>query len=772
MTETSVERASASACPACDAARSILIAVPKADLTSDRTLRRHEISLPKIHCAACIAGVEEILLATPGVAAARVNLTLKRASVTSEDLPGMGDRLIEALSSRGFEAHPLDSASLDATRKDVVGRALLARIGVAGFAMMNVMLLSVSVWSGAADSTRDLMHWISAAIALPATAFAAYPFFSNAFQALRGGRLDMDVPISTAILLALGVSLWETIHSGDHAFFDAALMLTMFLLVGRYLAHVTRRTARSAAAEVAALEVQTAERLTPEGTTERIPLDALREGDILAVAVGARVPADGTITEGETEIDPSMLTGETMPERVAPGAAVHAGMTNLSGPICLRVDAVGDDTLLQQIAGLVETAEQSRGKYAGLANRASRYYSHVVNLLAVSALLVWGVFSGDWRLAINIAAAVLIITCPCALGLAVPAVLTAASGRLYRRGILLKDGEAFERLGEVDTVVFDKTGTLTTGRPALLAAEKLPNTAFAIAAGLSKGSSHPLSQAIWKSSQALGIEASSLSDIREVPGFGTEARLSGVLVRLGRADWVGTTDETERTTAWLRVEDDPPLPFVFQDSLRVEAASTVARLKNAGLDVHLLSGDAETPVRETAQAVGIDAWHGCATPTEKVEALKAMSDRGKRVLMVGDGLNDAAALASAHVSMSPASAVDASRTVADLVLLGDRINGVADAIHLAKVARKRIIENFALAFAYNIVTVPIAYAGYVTPLIAAIAMSASSIIVSLNAMRLGKEPQHEHTRRSYSDLSVPGRPGPRRLPLGTAHKPV
>jgi P-type Cu2+ transporter len=394
---TGIAPQTALACPAC-AALPELAAAPATTTAASAPLRRFEISLPSIHCAACITGVERTLGAEPGVAAARVNLTLRRVAVTATDAPGTEARLIAALGRRGFEARPLDTAALEATRSDAVGRDLLARIAVAGFALMNVMLLSISVWSGATDSTRDFMHWLSAAIALPAVAFAAQPFFRNALTALAGRRLDMDVPISTAILLALGVSLYETMHSGAHAFFDAALMLTFFLLIGRYLAHLTRASARSAAAELAALEVRMTERVTPDGGRETVPVDAVRAGDILAVPVGERVPVDGTVTEGRSEIDPAMLTGETMPEAVAPGALVRAGMMNLSGPFLMRAEALGEDTLLRQIARLVETAERSRSRYASLADRAARVYSHVVNVLAITAFFGWG-FSratGGW----------------------------------------------------------------------------------------------------------------------------------------------------------------------------------------------------------------------------------------------------------------------------------------------------------------------------------------------------------------------------------------
>jgi Cu2+-exporting ATPase len=724
------------ACPAC-------VALPEpaaapAPRAADTPLRRFEISLPSIHCAACITGVERTLAAEPGVAAARVNLTLRRVAVTAADTPGAEARLIDALGRRGFEARPLDSAALEATRSDATGRDLLARIAVAGFALMNVMLLSVSVWAGASDTTRDLMHWISAAIALPAVAFAARPFFSNALAALAGGRLDMDVPISTAILLALGVSLYETMHSGAHAFFDAALMLTFFLLIGRYLAHLTRASARSAAAEIAALEVRMTERVTGAGGRETVPVDAVRAGDILAVPVGARVPVDGTVTEGRSEIDPAMLTGETMPEPVAPGSLVRAGMTNLSGPILMRAEALGEDTLLRQIARLVETAERSRSRYASLADRAAQVYSHVVNVLAVTAFFGWGLLAGDWRLATNIAAAVLIITCPCALGLAVPAVLTAVSGRLFRLGVLLKNGEAVEKLGQIDAVVVDKTGTLTTGRPVLTNGAALDRESFALAAALARDSAHPLARAIARAAAEAGVRPATVEDIREHAGLGTEARAGDRTVRLGRAEWVGGTEALATTASWLQIGVAAPVALTFSDELRSDAAEMVAGFHAGGLPVTLLSGDAEAPVRALAERLGIERWVARATPADKVAHLDRLRAEGARVLMIGDGLNDAAALAAAHVSMSPASAVDASRSAADMILIGDGIGRAVDTWTLARTGRRRILENFAMAFGYNIVTVPIAYAGLVTPLIAAIAMSASSIVVSLNAMRLGR----------------------------------
>jgi Cu2+-exporting ATPase len=365
----------------------------------------------------------------------------------------------------------------------------------------------------------------------------------------------------------------------------------------------------------------------------------------------------------------------------------------------------------------------------------------MVYALAALAFALWGFGTHDWRLAANIAAAVLIITCPCGLGLAVPAVLTSASGRLFRAGVFLKDGSALEKLAEIDAVVFDKTGTLTTGRPRLVDAEAIPPAAFAAAAALAQGSAHPLSRAIAEAAAARGLAPAAATDLAEHPGLGAAGRIGGLPARLGRAEWVGgAAAELDRTAAWLRLGDAPPVAFVFEDEPRPDAAETVAAFRAAGLPVTLLSGDAEAPVAALAARLGIEDWVARATPQEKVARLDALRARGRRVLMVGDGLNDAAALAAAHVSISPASAVDASRSAANLIVTGASLAPVAASWRLARTARRRIVENIVFAFAYNVITVPVAFAGLVTPLFAAIAMSGSSLAVCLNALRLGRRP--------------------------------
>ncbi len=719
--------ATASACPACAAA-------PAAEALAESAGHGdHLISLPGIHCALCISGVEKGLQAMPGVRSARVNLTLKRATVDA-DLGVETADLIAQLDRLGFEAYELDQGQLTQGGADKQSRDLLMRMGVAGFGMMNVMLLSVAVWSGAEDATRDMFHWISAMIALPIIAFSGQPFFVNAWAALKAGRLNMDVPISLAILLAAGMSLYETANSGEHAYFDAAVSLTFFLLAGRYLDFRTRASARSAAQELAAMEVPRAQKLIG-GAEVTVPVGELAVGDLIRVLPGTRVPADGVIETGLSELDRALLTGETLPALAEPGTSVNAGEVNLTGVLTVRVTAAGRDSALHRMADLVAVAESARTRYTSLADKAAGLYAPGVHILAVFAAVGWYLYTWDLRVALNIASAVLIITCPCALGLAVPAVVTAASGRLFRKGLLIKDGTALERLAEVDTVVFDKTGTLTLGLPELQDVAGFVEADLQIAMGLAGGSAHPLAKALHMAGQRHGGVAAELTDMIEVPGYGVEARLGGKRVRLGRAEWIGAEAGSE-TATWLSVEGHAPVEFRFTDKLRPGAAQAVADLQAKGLRVMVLSGDTAPAVADIARQLGIPEARGNCLPEDKAALIDEMTQSGARVLMVGDGLNDTAALTAAHVSISPASALDAARVASDIVLLGQDLSPLGDALATSRKSIKRIRENFTISTIYNILAVPLAIAGLATPLIAALAMSTSSITVGLNSIRL------------------------------------
>ena len=711
------------ACPGCAASPS---SREPAAATSDIVLH-----LPDIHCAACIAAVEDGLAAVAGVRDVRVNLTQKRAFVSAR--PDVDTAtLIEALARRGQRAQELDASPL--AGQSAVGRDLLMRIGVAGFAMMNVMLLSVAVWAGAADSTRHVFHLISAMIALPAVLFSARPFLVSALRVLRVGRTNMDVPISLAIGLSAAVSLAGALGFSDRAsWFDAALALTFFLLVGRYLDHLGRYAAKSAAADLAALAAPQAV-LIRDGRDEIVRAERLVPGDVVRVTPGSRIPADGIILEGRSDLDCAALTGETAADLRTEGDLVAAGELNLTVPLILRCTRAGTDTTLRRLADLISNAEMQKSRYAGVADRAARLYAPVVHLLGLAAFAGWWWASGDAGRALEVAISVLVITCPCALALAVPAVSTVTTARLFRMGLLVKSRTALERLSEIDEVVFDKTGTLTTGTPELQNAPS--DRDLALAAGLAVGSAHPLSRAICAAARLRGLRPAVVEEAREVAGFGVEAALDGQRVCLGRPEWVAPRQPApEAAEVWLDAGSGAPAVFRFAEALRPDAAACVAALRADGIDVALLSGDAPQAVARIATALDLTEAQARVTPEGKAAWLQARTAAGRRVLMVGDGLNDTGALAVAHASLAPASALDAARTLADVVLLSDSLMPIRDALVQSRQARRRMGQNMALALGYNLISVPLALAGLATPLIAAIAMSTSSVTVSANAMR-------------------------------------
>jgi Cu2+-exporting ATPase len=697
------------ACPACAAA-------PLAEELAQGPAQ--QFSVPGVHCAACIGKIERGLAELRGLVGVRVNLSLKRLSVTGEVTP---ERILAALAGLGYEAHALDTEALNRAR-DREGRALLMRMAVAGFAMMNVMLLSVAVWSGAEAATRDLFHLISALIALPVVAYSGQPFFRAAWSALRVGRLNMEVPISLAILLAAGMSLFETLLSGAHAYFDAALSLTFFLLIGRYLDHRTRAAARSAAGELTALESHQAV-LEGPGGLRRVPLKEVAVGDLLQVPSGGRVPVDGILLSPAALMDRSLLTGESAAVELTLGAPLQAGEINLAAPLRLRATAVGEETSLRRMAALVELAERGRNAYTALADRAARIYAPLVHLLALAAFLGWFWATHDARLSLNVAIAVLIITCPCALGLAVPAVSTAAISRLFAAGYLVKHATALERLAEVRQVIFDKTGTLT--RPTVTGLGALSGEERGLALALAQASDHPLSRALARALE--GEVPAEVREIREVTGQGVEGLWQGRPVRLGRGSWLGKEGGLA-----LRVGETPARPIEAAEALRPGVAEALAALD---LPAELVTGDGAAPARRVAERLGLPLI-ATARPEEKLARVEALQDQGTPVLMVGDGLNDTAALAAAHASLAPASALEASRSAADIVLLKEDLRDLPLVLRIARATQRLSKQNFAIAALYNCIAVPLALAGYATPLAAALAMSLSSITVLLNAQRM------------------------------------
>jgi Cu2+-exporting ATPase len=712
-------------------------------------LRHTDLAVPDIRCGGCIRRIETALAALPGVEQARVNLSTKRVAVRWHDVDAPPP-LRETLESLGYAAHLHDAAE---DKPDTTLSALIRALAVAGFAAMNIMGLSVSVWSGAAGETRDLFHWISAAIALPALAYSGRIFFLSAWRALRHGRTNMDVPISIGVLLAFGMSLYDTLHHQPHAYFDASISLLFFLLIGRTLDHMMRDRARTAVKGLGRLAAYGAQVVGDDGTSVYMPTGDIIPGMTILLAAGERVPVNATVITGRSDLDCSLMTGESAPEAVAPGSTLRAGAVNLTGALTIRADASADDSFLAEMVRLMEAAETGRSGYRRIADRASQLYAPVVHSAALLSFIGWMLATGDVHHAITVAIAVLIITCPCALGLAVPMVQVVAAQRLYERGIMMKDGSALERLSEIDTVLFDKTGTLTAGKPVLRATDGDAGS-LAIAAALAAHSRHPYSRAL--AAMQGGGSAYRFEDIAERPGLGLEAITDGARWRLGRDEWAldhPTLDAQAGTT--LSRNGQFVAAFRFDDDPRPGAHHAVAALRDAGLALEIISGDRAEPVERLGNALGISASSAAMLPGDKTAHIQAIAASGRKALMVGDGLNDAPALAAAHVSMAPASAADIGRQAADFVFLRPGLDAVPFAVAVAGAAKRLVRQNFGLAVLYNLIALPIAIAGFVTPLIAALAMSGSSILVVANALRLRGQSGRVGKKRVASPSAAP-----------------
>lgn len=701
-----------------------------------------DFAVEGIDCAACINEIEDAVTALPGIEDARLNYTTHRLAVTwRSEAQAKPAAVFGALAEAGYRAHPFATNSAEEI-ETARARHLLRCLGVAGFASMNVMLLSVSVWSGnvtdISPETRDLFHWLSALIALPAAAYAGQPFFQSALRALKARALNMDVPISLGVTLALAISVYETLNHAEHAYFDSAVMLLFFLLTGRYLEHAMRRRTRAEAGNLAALKAALANRVEPDGAIVAMPAAAVKPGDIVLVRPGERVPVDGIVVSGIAGVDESLVTGETLPRSLAAGAAIHAGSLVHDGTLHIRTTAAGTGTFIEEVERLLENAATAKSGYVRLADRAARLYAPVVHATAALSLAGWLIAGASLHQAVLIAVAVLIITCPCALALAVPAVQVVAAGTLMRRGVLLNSGDALERLAEVDAVVFDKTGTLTLPEPSLSNAEDIPEHLLGVAGRLAASSRHPLARAI----AAALPDARPYEVVREYPGAGIEAEIGGLTARLGSPDFCGARDLAARAGAAdgsliaVRLGEERAV-LVVRQQLRPDAAETVERLREAGLGLSILSGDRNAAVAPVAAALDIGNWRGEAGPADKIAALDGLKATDHCTLMVGDGLNDAPSLASAYVSMSPITAADVTQAQADAVFLGTKLAPIADAVAIARRARALMRQNLVIAVVYNLLAVPLAVAGLVTPLIAALAMSGSSAIVTLNALRAG-----------------------------------
>lgn len=703
-----------------------------------------DLAVDGIHCAACMSAIERSMHAFPGVRRARVNLAQKRLTLEWSEAECDPAAAIERLDEIGFTAFPFAPKRLEDSEAAEQKR-LLRALGVSAFAAMNIMLLSVSVWSGHETgldaTTRDFFHWVSALIALPTAAYAGRPFFDSAIAALKRGRTNMDVPISIGIVLALAMSVLETWNSGEHAYFDGAVMLIFFLLIGRTLDRAMLRKTRAVAANVAALRAETMLKRLPDGSWRDTPAEMIEPGDVVLVRPGDRIGVDGVIEDGASDIDQSLVTGETAHRAVHEGDRVHAGALNMTGSLTVRALKPHTGTLLADVERLLARATEARGAYVRLADRAAQLYAPFVHTAAALTFIGWMIWGLGWQPSLVIAITVLIITCPCALGLAIPAVQVVASGTLFRAGVLANSGDALERLAQVDTVVFDKTGTLTIPSPDIANLQEIAPDSLALAGRLALASRHPLAAAI---AIAAG-KPEPLPRVAEEPGKGVSAYHEGRELKLGSPAFCGCVAEAGELAARypdasvVAFRDGGALTlFAIRQPLREDAAEVMAALKQAGLRVEILSGDRDAAVAEIARRIGIEEFNAAATPASKVERLEALKAEGRKVLMVGDGLNDAPALAAAHVSISPVSATHLAQAQADFLVLGQRLGPVVEALLVARKSRRLMMENLWLSVLYNLIAVPIAIAGFATPLVAALAMSGSSVIVTLNALRARK----------------------------------
>lgn len=692
-----------------------------------------EVSVKGARCANCIGKIETGVKALPGVVDARLNLSTGKLLASWRDNAVDPDLVLKRVRNLGYEAQPFEAPQVrdDAQRE---GRFVLRCLAVAAFGTIFVVGLTDAVWWGGDDLSaglRQTFFALAGTVAIPVTLYSGQPFFRPAWNSLRAGSTSMDVSISAALLLTLGLSLYQTITHQWQSYFDAATMLVLLLLIGRYLDFHLRDKAQGAAKHLLALQSQLSQRFAADGRLETVASRDIMPGDRLLLAAGERFPVDSTLESASADLDVSLVTGESRPLVAVAGASVYAGSVNIGPAVVARAAARVENSLVADLARLLDVGRQRRNVYVRLADRAAKIFVPLILGLAAAVMLVWLARGAAFSTAATNAISVLIITCPCALGLAVPAVQIVATSRLFARGILVKTGDALERLAEIDTVVFDKTGTLTEGKLRLANAHEIAPDVLRDAARLARASQHPLARAL---ASAAGPGPAAL-EVHETPGAGLESREG---LRLGSAAWCGATSEGDASELWFRKGSAPPVRFVFQDNLRADVRGLIAALGARGLAVEMLTGDTQAVARKTALELGISVWQAGVKPGDKAARLEKLRISGRRVLMVGDGLNDAAALALAHVSMAPGSAADVSQLAADMVLRSDALLPILEAIGVARKARTLVLQNFALATLYNAVAIPIAALGLVTPLLAAAAMSSSSLLVSLNAMRLAR----------------------------------
>jgi Cu+-exporting ATPase len=714
-----------------------------------------DIDIEGMTCASCVARVEKAIKAVPGVVDASVNLATERAAVKGRDLDLRA--IVAAVEQAGYEARPAGAR----TREPADAHALPGWWPVAAAALLSLPLVAPMVLRLFGVDWM-LPGWLQLALATPVQFWLGARFYRAGWKAARAGAGNMDLLVAIGTSAAYFLSLYQLLRAGGghampHLYFESAAVVITLVLLGKWLEGRARHQTVAAIRALEALRPSTAI-VRRNGRDETIALDALRAGDLMVVRPGERVPADGRVVEGASHLDEALLTGESLPVAKGVGDRVTGGAVNGEGLLLAEATAVGADSMLAQIIRMVEDAQAAKAPIQRLVDKVSAVFVPVVLVISLVTLLAWGFITGDWQAALLNAVAVQVIACPCALGLATPTSIMVGTGAAARQGILIKDAEALETAHALDMVVFDKTGTLTEGRPRVVALEGGdPATVLALAAAVQQGSAHPLARAVADLAAARGIAAPAAVDAAALPGRGVRARVADDVVYLGNRRMVdeigaaavlpaallaaaGRHEADGRTVSWLvRVRGGEPVVegvLAFGDRLKATSAAAVARLRALGVDSMMLSGDNEGSARAVAAAAGLDRWVAHVQPQDKADVVRGLMKEGRQVGMVGDGINDAPALAAAHVGIAMAGGTDVALHTAGITLMrGDPLL-VADAIDISDRTWRKIRQNLAWAFVYNVVGIPVAALGLLNPVLAGAAMALSSVSVVTNALLL------------------------------------
>lgn len=704
--------------------------------TTKEGLSDVSILVDGVHCSGCVWLIERLLLQLKGVKKIQLNPVTRRAHLQFDDKTVALSTILSNIAKAGYQPRPLDSASLDDSRQQE-SRDLLKRLLVAGFAMMQVstyaFVLYMENFQPLPHATRELFRWLGFLVATPVVFYSAIPFYRGAKQALLYKSLNMDVPIAIAITAVYVSSVYQAMVSRGEVYFDSVTMLVFFLLIGRYLEMRARHHSVDNADALIRLTPSFAQRRKPDGTLEKVAVMELNIGDLVQVPEGAYVPADGSLMSEHTLLDESLLSGESTARRRQHNDAVIAGSLVLEGPIDMRVSHVGQDTFLSQLAHLSTQAQTQRPKWVKQSENITARFVRRVLIFTSITLAAWLWYAPEQALTATIA--LLVVACPCALGLAAPAAITRSLGVLARNNVLVVNPDVLEALPRLSTVVFDKTGTLT--EPTLVV-QGVDKAILQLAASLARESEHPLSKALVQANQ---LPLLAVTNATSFPGLGLEGTVAGRTLRLGQAAFVLDNPPAELNQASLVVGEEGRLLAVFatQEKLRPDALVTIKALQAKGIKCEILSGDSQARVEHVAQALGITQWHARQMPEQKLARIQALQAEGHRVMAVGDGSNDAPVLGGADISVALTSGTELAQANADALLCTGQLVGVLDLFTTSEQTQVILRQNQRWAFTYNTVAMPVAALGYIPPWLAAIFMSASSLLVVLNALRIGKQ---------------------------------